>query len=170
MRVSTMTQRDVMMIAGSSDHMCMIRYKLSHTQRNILFISQRIKKPPGSLIYCWGLSTRLPAVWTCVTADLDTSPLQSHCWRARMTPGCVTFGFGVDSCCDVFELTTSHRVGLAYLFLAIKKPFCVTSWRLNLRLNPESTQATSQWKCQTVVEMAFYETDKNHVNQWKWMI
>lgn len=168
MRVSTMTQRDVMMIAGSSDHMCMISYKLSHTQRNILFISQRIKKPPGSLIYFWGLSTRLPAVWTCVTADLDTSPLQSHCWRARMTPGCVTFGFGVDSCCDVFELTTSHRVGP--VIPDYQKAVLRHSWRLNLRLNPESTKATSQWKCQTVVEMAFFETDKNHVNRWKWMI
>lgn len=168
MRVSTMTQRDVMMIAGSSDHMCTIRYKLSPTQRNILFISQKIKKPPGSLIYFWGLSTRLPAVWTCVTADLDTSPMQSHCWRARMTPGCVTFGFGVDSCCDVFELTTSHRVGL--FIPDYQKAVLRHSWRLNLRLNPESTKATSQWKCQTVVEMAFYETDKNHVNRWKWMI
>lgn len=166
MRVSTMTQRDVMKITGSSDHMCMIRYKLSHTHRNILFISQKIKKPLGSLIYFWALWTRLPAVWTCVTADLDTSPLQSHCWRARMTLGCVTFGFGVDSCCDVFELTTSHRVGL--FIPDYQKAVLRHSWRLNLRLNPESTKATSQ--CQTVVEMAFYETDKNHVNGWKWMI
>lgn len=126
MRASSMTQRDVMMMmnTGSSGHMCMIRYKLSHMHRNILFIPQKKKNATGFLDLFLGSLIEAPSrvrrlTWIprpCRVAAAE---------RERTTPGAVTVGFGVDSCCDAFELTTSHRARPVYPRLS-NKTSCVT--------------------------------------------
>lgn len=94
--------------------MRMMRYKLLRVHRNILFISQERKKKATVFLdlFLGSLNEAPSCVNVCDGWPGSAPSLQSHCWRARMTPGCVTFGFGVDSRRSVFELTTSHRVGL----------------------------------------------------------
>lgn len=127
MHVSNMTQRDVMMITvlGHPTTCAWLDTNSCTCTETSYSSHKKGKKPLGSLIYFWARWTSLPAMWTCVTADLDRHrPSRVTAVEPGWLQAVLLLGL-VLTVVAVF-LNWPHHIELTYLFLTIKKLFCVT--------------------------------------------